>query len=211
MSFSVKLNKNSESIIYLCSKDKHLSKLISIIGPLNYSYKYDSYLFLVNSIIEQMLSKKAGIKIFSRLEELCDGDITPSKISQLSESQIKSIGTSSSKAAYIKNLTELVINNKINFSILDELSDAEIIKQLTSIRGIGIWTAQMYLIFVLNRQDILPTSDAAFLQAYCWLYKTNDKSKEAIEKKCRKWKPYSSIAARYLYKALNNGLTKNQI
>ncbi len=68
----------------------------------------------------------------------------------------------------------------------------------------------MYLIFVLDRPDILPTEDVAFLQAYEWLYKTKDRSKESVEKRCKKWKPYSSVAARYLYRALDSGLTKEE-
>lgn len=73
-------------------------------------------------------------------------------------------------------------------------------KKLMPISGIGIWTAKMYLIFVLDRKDILPFEDDAFLQSYRWLYKTTDISKESIIKKCSKWKPCFSIAARYMYK-----------
>lgn len=93
---------------------------------------------------------------------------------------------------------------------MSTLNDADVIKQLTPIKGIGQWTAKMYLIFVLNREDILPIEDVAFLQSYKWLYKTNDVSKESIQKKCRKWKPYSSIAARYMYRALDIGLIKEE-
>lgn len=90
------------------------------------------------------------------------------------------------------------------------MNDADVMKNLTSLKGIGNWTAKMYLIFVLDRPDILPTEDVAFLQAYEWLYKTKDRSKESVEKRCKKWKPYSSVAARYLYRALDNGLTKEE-
>lgn len=95
-------------------------------------------------------------------------------------------------------------------SDLAQLSDIEVIKKLTKYRGIGNWTAKMYLIFVLDRQDILPYEDGAFLQAYKWLYKTDDISPKSVEKKCRKWKPYSSVAARYMYRALYLGLTKEE-
>jgi DNA-3-methyladenine glycosylase II len=90
------------------------------------------------------------------------------------------------------------------------MTDTEIIKKLTSIRGIGNWSAKMYLIFVLNRQDILPLDDAAFLQSYCWMNNTKDRTKLSVEKNCIKWKPYSSIATRYLYRALDTGLTNNK-
>ncbi|MCC8014242.1 MAG: hypothetical protein LIO87_03520 [Eubacterium sp.] len=78
------------------------------------------------------------------------------------------------------------------------------------ILGIGKWTAKMYLIFVLDCPDVLPVEDAAFLQAYKWLYKTEDCSEKSVYKKCKKWKPYSSIAARYLYRALDMGYTKKE-
>lgn len=90
------------------------------------------------------------------------------------------------------------------------MSDQEIIRELTSIKGIGIWTAKMYLIFVLDRPNVLPYEDGAFLQAYRWAYKTDNLSPDAIKKKCKKWSPYSSIAARYLYRALDTGLTKDE-
>lgn len=157
-----------------------------------------------------MLSIKAGAKIYARLEELCNGKISVEAIDSLTDEQIRSIGTSSSKVAYIRGATEAVKSGIIDFSTLPLMNDADVMKNLTSLKGIGNWTAKMYLIFVLDRPDILPTEDVAFLQAYEWLYKTKDRSKESVEKRCKKWKPYSSVAARYLYRALDNGLTKEE-
>lgn len=90
------------------------------------------------------------------------------------------------------------------------MSDEQIIKRLTSIHGIGNWTAKMYLIFVLNRPDILPFEDGAVLQVYGWMYKTDNCTKTSITKRCKKWKPYSSLASRYLYRALDYGFTKKE-
>lgn len=108
----------------------------------------------------------------------------------------------------IKALTDSVLVGNINFSEFSTMSDSEVKDKLTSIKGIGKWTAKMYLIFVLDRQNILPTEDAAFLQRYCWLYKVENPTKKDIIRKCAKWSPYSSIAARYLYRALDLGLIK---
>lgn len=96
------------------------------------------------------------------------------------------------------------------FSEFKEMTDDEIIKRLTSLKGIGPWTAKMYLIFILDRQDVLPYEDGAFLQAYRWLYKTDDVSVDSVEKRCKKWKPYSSVAARFMYRALDYGFAKNE-
>lgn len=210
MSKTITLNAESKSIQHLCKKDKRLAKVISMVGPISYCPYEDGFAFIVHEIIEQMLSIKAGAKIYARLETLCNGKITVESIDSLTDEQIRSIGTSSSKVAYIRGATEAVKSGILDFSTLPLMNDKEVLKILTSLKGIGNWTAKMYLIFVLNRPDILPTEDVAFLQAYEWLYKTKDRSKESVEKRCKKWKPYSSVAVRYLYRALDSGLTKEE-
>lgn len=207
---TITLTPESESIQYLCKKDKRLAKVISTIGPISYHPYDDGYAFLVHEIIEQMLSVKAGAKIYERLETLCAGSITPGAINRLSDEEIRSTGTSSAKVSYIRSLTAAVISGALDLSSLVSMTDSEIIKTLTAIKGIGNWTAKMYLIFVLDRPDVLPTEDVAFLQAYQWLYKTDDRTPESVRRKCKKWKPYSSIAARYLYRALDGGYTKEE-
>ena len=193
----ITLDNNSPEIQHLCKKDKRLAKVISMIGPITYKTYDDPYEFLIHEIIEQMLSIKVGKVIFSRLVDLCNGKITPSNINKLTDAEIKSIGISQAKVSYIRSITVAVKNKELNFNLIDNMNDAEAIKYLTSFRGIGKWTANMFLIFVLNRKDILPTNDVAFLQSYEWLYKTKDRSEIAIYKKCKKWKPYASIASRY--------------
>ncbi len=207
----ITINLKSESIIHLCKKDKRLAKVIDMVGPITYSpYGDDPYAFLVHEIIEQMLSIKAGAKIYGRLQDLCNGDISPRVISQLSNEQLKTIGTSTNKVLYIRALTDSIISGSLSLDKLAALEDKDVIKQLTCIKGIGLWTAKMYLIFVLNRPDVLPTEDVAFLQSYKWLYKTDDTSRDSVLKRCKKWSPYSSIAARYLYRALDEGLVKKE-
>ena len=115
---------------------------------------------------------------------------------------------SSSKVRAIRAVTNAVLNGDLDFKEMRQLSDQEIIKKLTSLHGIGNWTAKMFLIFVLDRPDVLPVEDGAFLQTYRWLYKTTDCSKNSVHKRCRKWKPYSSVASRFFYRALDMGLTR---
>lgn len=166
------------------------------------------FLFSIHEIIEQMLSIKAGAKIYGRFEELCAGQITPESISKLSVEEIKAIGTSTAKANYIKSAASAVLTGELDFTKFPDMTDEAALKELVSLRGIGTWTAKMYFDLRLDRQDILPFEDVAFLQSYKWLYKTEDVSRASIEKKCKKWKPYSSIAARFLYRALDMGFTK---
>lgn len=211
MSELITLNMETPSIQYLCGKDRRLAKVISMVGEIEYAlHTEDAYSFLVHEIIEQMLSVKAGAKIYGRLEALCGGIITPDAVNALSDEQIRSVGTSGSKVSYIRSLTNAVENRDLVFDELITMPDERVIKTLTAIRGIGKWSAKMYLIFALDRQDILPTEDVAFLQSYEWLYKTKDRSEETVKKKCKKWSPYSSIAARYLYRALDMGLTREE-
>lgn len=208
MSEVIKLTVNSEPLIYLANKDKRLAKLFSMVGGITYKPYEDSYRFLLETIIGQMLSNKVANILCERLLQLCDGQITPSTISVLRTDDFRQIGVSKPKASYIFSLTEAVLNDIIDFPAFNSMENQEVIKELTALRGIGSWSAKMYLIFVLNRPDVLPFEDGAFLQSYMWLYKTEDTTSKAVTAKCRKWKPYTSFAARYLYRALDNGLTK---
>ena len=209
MSKPIILDQNTPSVQYLCKKDKRLAKLIQMAGPITYTTHADRpFTFLVHEIIEQMLSVKAAKTISGRLEILCDGQITPESILRLTDEQIRSAGTSNAKAQYIRNLANALTEGTLCFEELTGLPDEEVIRRLTKLRGIGTWTAKMYLLFVLDRPDVLPVEDVAFLQVYRWLYKTEDCSGASVKAKCRKWKPYSSIAARYFYHALDEGLTK---
>lgn len=211
MSTVIKLDTNSPSVNYLRNKDKRLAKVIDMVGPISYvSHEEDVYSFFIHEIIEQMLSIKAGLAIFSRLEDLCDGRITPESINSLTDEEIRGIGTSSSKVRCIREITNAVINGVLDFESLGSLTDEEVIDCLTQFYGIGTWTAKMFLIFVLNRPDVLPFEDGAFLQTYRWVYKTDICDKESVSNKCKKWKPYSSIAARYFYKALDAGMTEEE-
>ena len=211
MSETITLAINSPPIQYLCQKDKRLAKIIGMIGPITYKTHIDEpYAFLVHEIIEQMLSVKAAAQIYERLVALCRGQVKPSAIMELSDEDLKSTGTSINKVRCIRALTESITCDSIAFEKIQLLTNDEVIKKLTSIKGIGQWTAKMFLIFVLNRNDVLPYEDAAFLQSFKWLYKTIETDAATVKKKCHKWKPYSSVAARYMYRALDIGLTKEE-
>ena len=209
MSEIITLDKDAPSIQHLCKRCKRLKKVIQTIGPISYApHREDAYAHLIYSIIGQMLSNKVADVICERMLALCGGNLSPETVSQLTYDQIRGIGISNAKTGFIRDVTDKVISGDLCFNRFPEMNDNEIIKELTSIKGIGSWTAKMYLIFVLDRQDVLPFEDGAFLQAYKWAYETDDLSPKAIQEKCKKWHPYSSIAARYLYRALDMGLTK---
>lgn len=206
----VLLDNNNIAIQYLRKKDRRLSRVFDMVGPIEYYIHDNAYEFIVHEIIEQMLSVKAGNIIYSRLLALCSNTISIDKVNQLTNSQIRSCGMSNAKVSYIRAVNEAILSNSLDLNLLSELSDEQVISEMTRIKGIGNWTAKMYLIFVLNRPDVLPFEDGAFLQAYKWLYKIKNCSPSLIKEKCAKWKPYSSIAARYLYRALDKGFTKTE-
>ncbi len=206
MSEVILLSDSTQSIRYLMQRDKRISKVINMVGPISYKPHEDSYRFLVDTIIGQMLSNKVADVMSGRLSTLCNGNVSPDGVSSLSDEAIRSVGIAWSKVSFIRNLTSMVQNGQLDFSLLVALDDNSVMRTLTSIHGIGTWSAKMYLIFVLNRENILPFEDGAFLQGYRWAYNTDDLSVTAIKRKCAKWSPYSSIAARYLYKALDMGL-----
>jgi len=205
----ITLTSKSESIIYLTTKDKKLKQVFDLIGAISYELYSDAYAFLVETIVGQMLSNKVADVICKRVNNACDGSITTDAIIKLSVEDLRKLGLSYAKAKYILGLTEAVKNGNLNLSLLYTMPDDEVIKSITSINGLGDWSAKMFLIFVLGREDVLPYEDGAFLRAYAWLYKTDKIRKTDIQEQCRKWKPYSSIATRYLYKLLDEGYIKS--
>ena len=205
-----KLDKQHPTVQYLCRKDKRLSKLIDRVGAIEYREQPDCFARLVYSVINQMLSNKAAYVIGGRVSELCGGSVNPENLLKLDREQLRRAGLSYTKADNILCIAKAAADGSLNFSRFHNMTDEEVIKELTRLRGIGTWSAKMYLIFTLNRMDILPFEDVAFLQTYVWLYKTDNLQPAAIIKKCEKWRPYRSIAARYFYYALDTGLTKTE-
>ena len=204
------LNRQHPAVRYLCGKDKRLAKLIDMVGDIEYRVQADCFARLVYSIINQMLSNKVAHIIGSRVVDLCGGSITPENLLALDREQLRRTGLSYIKADNILGIAKAATAGSLTFAKFPDMTDEEVIRELTRLRGIGTWSAKMYLIFTLNRMDVLPYEDMAFLQTYAWLYKTKDLSPAAVSRKCKKWKPYSSIAARYFYYALDMGLTKKE-
>lgn len=201
---------DSPEIQALCEADARLALVIKHYGDLSYTPHPDPFTHTVENIIGQMLSNKAADAIATRLYKLCGGELTPASILRLDIPSLRGIGLSGQKSEYIMLMAELLQNKPDFFDTLVHLPDIEIIKKLTALRGIGPWSAKMYLIFVLNRLDVLPYEDGAFLQSYKWLNETDNIKSSSIIERCEMWKPYSSLAARYLYRALDSGMTRDE-
>ena len=205
------ISMETGSIKHLVKNDVKFPVLFNLIGEISYNLTSDYYRFIIETIIGQMLSNKVADIITLRLKKLCDsGKIDVNSINALNFNDLLSIGISRKKAQCIIDFTKYYKNNNFNKRCLYKLSDDEIIKEITSIKGLGIWSAKMFLLFVLGRENILPHEDTAYLQAFLWYNEmTSLPSKSEIIQISNKWTPYNSIVARYLYKALDNGFTKS--
>jgi len=193
----------------LCASDARLSILIKYYGQLSYTLHPDPFAHTIENIIGQMLSSKATDAITARLYSLYGEKLTTGNILKLDVPALREIGLSKNKSEYILGVANFLHSTPDYFAVLAEMPDDEIIKCFTSLRGIGAWTAKMYLIFALDRKDVLPFEDGAFLQVYKWLFATDDIKPLSIKQQCEPWRPYSSIAARYFYRALDDGLTRD--
>lgn len=201
---------DSESTRHLINTDSQFIILYQLIGEITYQLNCDPYAFIIETIIGQMLSNKVADILNNRLKNLCHaGKIDIDSIKKLSAENLRSIGISQRKVQCIIDFTNSYNKTEYSFKKLSLLSDDEITNKITSIKGLGIWSAKMFLLFVMDRENILPSEDMAFLQAFLWYHKLQTIPKtEEIKTISKKWEPYRSIVARYLYRALDNGLTK---
>jgi DNA-3-methyladenine glycosylase II len=189
----------------LKSNDRVISKIIELVGPYTLKPEKQYFKVLVESIIYQQLSVKAAESIFKRLVKLTGGysQLKPENVLTLSNDQLRTIGVSSQKSTYLKDLSEKFLEKKIIPAQLSKMTDEEVIEVLTKVKGIGIWTAEMFLIFSLGRSNVLPMDDQGFRKAIEVNYKIRKPvSDKKILELSKNWEPYRSIATWYLWKSL---------
>ena len=191
--------KKTDKIIY-----QALEKIgeIESIGLRNAS---DYFIALCDEIVSQQLSIKVSDVIFGRFKMLFPkGKITAEGVLKLSHEQLRGVGMSNAKAKYIRDLAEKVEQKEVHLEKLKNMSDEEVIVELTKIKGIGRWTAEMFLMFTLGREDIFSHGDLGLKNAIIRLYKIENPTKEEIEKIVIKWSPYRTYACRILWESLDN-------
>lgn len=186
-------------------KDKYIGPLIKKYGPckIKPSRKKDYFIDLVDAITSQQLSGKAATTIFNRVKEKCGGDVTAEKLMKLNKEELRKCGLSYAKCSYVKDLAQKVISNKLKVTRLDKLSDEEAMKELIAVKGIGRWTAEMFLMFSLARPDVFPVDDLGINKG---IEKLLGKALEVdkLAKFAERWKPYRSVASWYVWKILDN-------
>lgn len=188
-------------------KDPVLKVLINRFGPINYPPPADRFTNLVSEIIGQQLSGKAADTIYNRFLSLFPQQkFTPDLILAQPLEKLRGIGTSWAKARSLHDLSHKVLSKTVQLNKLDQMSDEEVIIHLTAVKGIGRWTAEMKLMFTLQRPDILPLDDVGIQNAFVKNYgfKKDKRLKTKMLKTAKSWQPYRTLACWYLWKSLDN-------
>lgn len=193
-----------KAIARLKRRDALLAEVIGRVGPYRMVYRPPEFDALVRSIVYQQLSGKAAATIYARLDRALGGEVTPAAVSRLQISKLRSFGFSQAKAEYVRDLASKTLNGDLDFERLPSLADEDVIAHLTEVKGIGVWTAQMFLMFALRRPDVLPTADLGIRTAMKRMYDLPEPPKPAkMEELAEAWKPYRSIACWYLWRSLD--------
>jgi len=193
-----------KAVIHLKKSDPVLRAIIERVGPCRMEFGPAEFCSLAEAIVYQQLNGKAAVTIFKRFAVLAGEPLTPEGILKLTDAQLRSVGLSKQKSAYLKDLAAKTASGLLNFSCLPKLSDEEVIKHLTQVKGIGVWTAHMFLMFSLRRPNVLPTGDYGVQMAVKKHYKKRKLPRpKDMEKIARAWEPYRSVACWYMWRSLD--------
>jgi DNA-3-methyladenine glycosylase II len=195
-----------KALKHLQTADPVLGTIIERVGPFRMQYREPSFQTLVRSIVYQQLSGKAASTIFNRLIAAAKADpLTPEAVLRLRPARMRTLGLSKQKLTYIRELARMTRDGLVRFDHAESTADAAIIEHFTQVKGVGVWTAQMFLIFALRRPDILPTGDLGVRAAIKKAYNLAELPTPAeMEKIAASWRPYCSVASWYLWRSLEN-------
>lgn len=187
------------------SKDKYIGPLIKKYGPCRIKPRKPKDYFedLVESIISQQLSGKAAETIFSRFKMGLGSDLSPTSIIGLPDSKLRSFGISFAKIKYIKDLSKKVDRGELNLKKIGDLADEEVINELIKVKGIGRWTAEMFLMFSLARPDVFPVDDLGIKKGL-QIVTGKEFDTPGMLKFSLRWKPYRTVASWYTWALLDN-------
>ncbi|HEY1660450.1 MAG TPA: DNA-3-methyladenine glycosylase 2 family protein [Candidatus Sulfotelmatobacter sp.] len=217
-----------KALDHLKKSDPTLRAIIKRVGPFRMQYGPAEFHSVAEAIIYQQLNGRAAETIFNRFAAAAGDPLTPTGILKLTDEQMRAVGLSKQKSSYLRDLSEKTASGALDFSRLADMSDVQVIEHLTQVKGIGVWTAQMFLMFSLRRRNVLPTGDFGVRMAIHKHYlalasakpkkakkkstkpgakKSKNKielpSPEQMEKIAKCWEPYRSIACWYLWRSLD--------
>ena len=196
--------KNSKAITSL-KGDPNLAKVIERIGDYHIKKRNNHFATLVESIISQQLAGAAADAILRRFKKLYPTFPKPTEVLLTKNSKLHSAGLSKMKIGYLKDLAKKIEDGEIRIKTLSRMNDEEVIMHLTKVKGIGRWTAEMFLIFSLGRLDVLPAGDLGLRKGVQKVFSMQELPKpKEVEEIGKRWKPYRSVATWYLWKSLQN-------
>src|SRR5450755_3101428 len=189
---------------HLKKSDPVLAAIIGQVGPCCMQFGEPTFHVLAESILYQQLNGRAAATIFDRFTAQAGDPLTPKGILKLTDAEMRGVGLSRQKTAYLRDLAEKTKAGLLDFARLTELPEENVIAHLTQVKGVGVWTAHMFLMFTLRRPDILPTGDYGIQAAIKKHYKKRKWPKPDVMAKIAKpWAPYRSIACWYLWRSLD--------
>ncbi len=199
-------NKFDKAVNALRAGDRDLARVIDRVGPCGLVAQPDGFHALLRAIVAQQVSKHAAASIFARLLALFPSDRPdPHALLALPHEALMGCGLSRRKVDYARDLSAHVADGRLDFDRLCELPDEEVIEILVAVKGIGRWTAQMYLLFSLNRLDVFPIDDLAVVTAMRDVYGLSKRARPArLMRIAESWRPYRSVASWYLYRQLEH-------
>ena len=193
-----------KAVLHLKASDPVLAAIIERIGPCKIEFGEPTFHSLAEAILYQQLNGKAAVTIFNRFTARAGNPLTPEGILKLTDAQMREVGLSRQKTSYLRDLSEKTKAGLLEFERMPEMSEEDVIAHLTQVKGVGVWTAHMFLMFTLRRPDILPTGDYGVQAAIKKHYKKRKWPKPDVMIKIAKpWVPYRSIACWYLWKSLD--------
>jgi 3-methyladenine DNA glycosylase/8-oxoguanine DNA glycosylase len=221
-----------KAVLHLKKSDPVMRAIIERVGPCRMEFGEPQFHSLAEAIVYQQLNGKAAVTIFKRFAAITGDPLTPEGILKLTPEQMRAVGLSKQKSSYLLDMAERAHRGELNFSRLPEMSDEEVIEHLTQVKGVGVWTAHMFLMFTLRRPNILPTGDFGVRMAVYKHYldkraakkRTGKSSKlkgrkgprrktaspkitlpspDQMERIAKSWEPYRSIACWYLWRSLD--------
>ncbi len=190
---------------YLKSRDRRLGAVIDAVGHIDRPTDHDLFSSVVHQIIGQQISTKAQETVWNRMRDAL-GAVNAKTVSSADREQLTGLGIAGRKVDYIREFAEKVKNGSFDLEGLWTKSDAQATAELTSLRGVGVWTAEMILLFCMERPDILSFDDLAIRRGLCLVYHHRDISRERFETYRRRYSPYGSVASLYLWEVAGGGV-----
>lgn len=187
-----------EAIDYLRSRDKRMAEVIDRIGHVNRRVIPDLFAALVHSIVGQQISTKAHETIWQKIVAML-GEVTPEKIDALTDNELQSVGLSFRKVEYIKTIARQIISREFDIAALHDMTDEEVCHRLSELKGIGVWSAEMLMLFSMQRPNILSFGDLAIVRGLRMIHHHRKIDRKLFEKYRRRYSPYCSVASLYIW------------